>query len=96
VEGQNIVIEYRYSEGKDSRLPDLAGELVRPKVDVIFAPTTTAALAVKNATSEIPIITATAGDPVGSGLVVSLVRHGGNVTGQIFRATRSAWYSPLV
>ena len=81
VEGQNIAIEYRYSEGKDSRLPDLAGELVRLKVDVIFAPTTTAALAAKNATSEIPIITATAGDHVGSGLAASLARPGGNVTG---------------
>jgi putative tryptophan/tyrosine transport system substrate-binding protein len=81
VEGQNIAIEYRYSEGKDSRLPDLAGELVRLKVNVIFAPTTTAALAAKNATSEIPIITATAGDHVGSGLVASLARPGGNSPG---------------
>ena len=81
VEGQTITIEYRYSEGKDSRLPDLAGELLRLKVDVIFAPTTTAALAAKNATSEIPIITATAADPVGSGLAASLARPGGNVTG---------------
>jgi putative tryptophan/tyrosine transport system substrate-binding protein len=81
VEGQNITIEYRYSEGKDSRLPDLAGELLRLKVDVIFAPTTTAALVAKNATSEIPIITATAADPVGSGLAASLARPGGNVTG---------------
>jgi ABC-type uncharacterized transport system substrate-binding protein len=81
VKGQNITIEYRYSEGKDSRLPDLAGELVRLKVDVIFAPTTTAALAAKNATSEIPIITATAADHVGSGLAASLARPGGNVTG---------------
>src|SRR5215475_15761048 len=81
VEGQNIAIEYRYSEGKDSRLLHLAGELVRLKVDAIFAPTTTAALAAKNATSEIPIITATAADPVGSGLAASLARPGGNVTG---------------
>jgi putative ABC transport system substrate-binding protein len=81
VEGQNIAIEYRYSEGEDSRLTDLADELVRLKVHVIFAPTTTAALAAKNATHEIPIITATAGDPVGSGLVASLARPGGNVTG---------------
>jgi putative ABC transport system substrate-binding protein len=81
VEGGNIAIEYRNSEGTDSRLPDLAGELLRLQVDVIFAPTTTAALAAKNATSEIPIITATAADPVGSGLVRSLARPGGNVTG---------------
>jgi putative ABC transport system substrate-binding protein len=81
VDGQNIAIEYRYSEGKDSRLSDLAGELLHLKIDVIFAPTTAAALAAKNATSEIPIITATAADPVGSGLVASLARPGGNVTG---------------
>jgi ABC-type uncharacterized transport system substrate-binding protein len=81
VEGQNIAIEYRYSEGKDSRLPDLVGELLHLKVDVIFAPTTTAALAAKNATNEIPIITATAGDQVGSGLAAGLARPGGNVTG---------------
>jgi putative ABC transport system substrate-binding protein len=81
VEGQNVAIEYRYSEGNDSRLGDLATELVRLKVDVIVAPTTAAALAAKKATSEVPIITATAADPVGSGLVVSLARPGGNVTG---------------
>jgi ABC-type uncharacterized transport system substrate-binding protein len=81
VEGQNIAIEYRYSEGKDSRLTDLADELVRLKVEVIFAPTTTAALAAKSATSEVPIITAAAADPVGSGLAASLARPGGNVTG---------------
>jgi putative ABC transport system substrate-binding protein len=63
------------------RLPKLAGELLLLKVDVIFAPTTTAALAAKNATSEIPIITATAADPVGSELASSLARPGGNVTG---------------
>ena len=81
VEGQNIAIEYRYSEGKDSRLPDLASELLRLKVDAIFAPSTTAALAAKNATNEIPIITATAADPVGSGLIANLAHPGGNVTG---------------
>ena len=62
-------------------LPDLAGELLHLKIDIILAPTTAAALAAKNATSEIPIITATAADPVGSGLVRSLARPGGNVTG---------------
>src|SRR5215469_5899028 len=81
VEGQNIAIEYRYGEGKDSRLPDLAGELLRLKVDVIFAPNTPAALAAKNATSNILIIIATAADPVGSGLIDSLAHPGGNVTG---------------
>ena len=81
VEGQNIVIEYRYGDGKDSRLPDLAAELLRLKVDVIFAPPTSAALAAKNATNKIPIIIATAADPVGSGLIASLAHPGGNVTG---------------
>ena len=81
VEDRNISIEYRYSEGNDLHLPDLAGELLHLKIDIILAPTTAAALAAKNATSEIPIITATAADPVGSGLVRSLARPGGNVTG---------------
>jgi len=81
MEGQNIVIEYRYGGGKDSRLPDLAAELLRLKVDVIFAPPTSAALAAKNATNKIPIIIATAADPVGSGLIASLAHPGGNVTG---------------
>ena len=81
VEDRNISIEYRYSEGNDLHLPDLAGELLHLKIDIIFAPTTAAALAAKNVTSEIPIITATAADPVGSGLVRSLARPGGNVTG---------------
>ncbi len=87
IEGENIVVEYRNSEGKDSRLPELASELLRLKVDVIFAPTTTSALAAKHETSEIPIITATAGDPVGSGLVSSLAQPGGNVTGLSLLAT---------
>ena len=81
VEDRNISIEYRYSEGNDLHLPDLAGELLHLKIDIIFAPTTAAALAAKNVTSEIPIITATAADPVGSGLVRSLAHPGGNVTG---------------
>ena len=81
VGGRNIAIAYRYSNGNDSYLANLAAELVRLKVEIIFAPTTTAALAAKYATSEIPIITATAADPVGSGLVGSLARPGGNVTG---------------
>jgi putative ABC transport system substrate-binding protein len=83
VEGQNIVIEYRYSEGKHERLPDLAAELVRLKVDVIYAccpggPTSEAA---KKATTTIPIVFMRFGDPVGPGAVASLARPGGNVTG---------------
>src|SRR5881628_88505 len=81
VEGQNIVIEYRYAEGKAERLPDLAAELLRLKVDVIVAGGTLAPLAAKHATRTIPIVLAAAGDPVGTGLVMSLAKPGGNVTG---------------
>ena len=80
VEGKNIVIEYRYAEGKLERLPDLAAELVRLKVDVIVT-TGPAILAAKKASATIPIVFAAASDPVGSGLVSSLARPGGNITG---------------
>ena len=81
VEGQNVVIEYRYAEGKAERLPDLAAELLRLKVDVIVAGGTLAPLAAKHATGTIPIVMSAAGDPVGTGLVPSLAKPGGNVTG---------------
>jgi len=81
VEGQNIAIEYRWAEGQLDRLPDLAAELVRLKVDVIVASSTPTALAAKNATRTIPIVFVTAGDPVGSGLVAGIARPGGNITG---------------
>ena len=81
VEGQNITIEHRSSEGKFDRLPDLAAELVRLKVDVIVTPALQNALAAKQATRTIPIVMASSGDPVGAGLVASLARPGGNVTG---------------
>src|SRR5438093_4764184 len=82
VEGQNIVIDYRYAEGRVDRLPDLAAELVRLKVDLIVASAgTQAATAAKNATGTIPIVMIAGRDPVGTGLIASLARPGGNVTG---------------
>jgi putative ABC transport system substrate-binding protein len=79
-QGKNIFIEYRYAEGKLERLPALAAELVRLKVDVIVT-VGTGVLAAKKASATIPIVFATAADPVGTGLVSSLARPGGNVTG---------------
>jgi putative ABC transport system substrate-binding protein len=81
VEGENLVIERRYSEGRDERLPELAAELVRLKVDVIVATGGSPPYAAKRATSTIPVVFTNNGDPVGSGLVASLARPGGNVTG---------------
>src|ERR1700674_1534423 len=81
VEGQNLIIERRYSEGHGERWPELASELVGLKVDAIVVNTTPAALAAKKATSTIPIIITSAIDPVGAGLAASLARPGGNVTG---------------
>ncbi len=81
IESQNIVIEYRSAEGQYDRLPALAAELVRLKVDVIVGVPTPGALAAKNATRTIPIVGVSLTDPVGLGLIASLARPGGNVTG---------------
>jgi ABC-type uncharacterized transport system substrate-binding protein len=87
VEGRNLTVERRFAAGDLTRLPSLADELVRLGVDVIVTETTPAALAAKRATTVIPIVMATGGDAVGSGLVTSLARPGGNVTGMSFVAT---------
>jgi len=81
VEGKNISIEYRFAEQKSARLSELAADLVRLKVDLIVVSGISAALVAKKATATIPIVMTTAGDPVYSGLVASLARPGGNVTG---------------
>jgi putative tryptophan/tyrosine transport system substrate-binding protein len=81
IEAKNYTIEYRFSEGKNDRLPELAADLVRLKVDLIVVTGTPSSLAAKSATTTIPIVMTNAGDPVGVGLVASLARPGGNVTG---------------
>jgi putative ABC transport system substrate-binding protein len=86
VEGQNLVIEYRWAEGRLERLPELAGELVRLPVDIIVATRTPASQAAKNATTTIPIVSIGSSDPVVTGLVASLARPGGNLTGPASQA----------
>jgi len=81
VEGKNVIVEYRSAEGKFERLPEIASELVRLKVDLLVVEGAPAAHATKNATSVIPIVIGNAADPVGTGLVASLARPGGNITG---------------
>jgi len=81
VEGKNIALEYRFAEGKSERLPELAADLVRLKVDLIVTTGDPQASAAKKATTAIPIVMASTSDPVGFGLVASLARPGGNVTG---------------
>ena len=81
VEGKNILIEYRFAEGKLDRLPDLAKELVSIKVDVIVTTNTQSVLAAQKATRTIPIVFAGVQDPVANGIIDSLARPGGNATG---------------
>jgi hypothetical protein len=81
IDGKNITIEYRFAEQKAGRLAELATDLVRLKVDVIVAASTSVVLAAKRATTTIPIVFTNSADPVGAGLVASLARPGGNVTG---------------
>lgn len=98
VEGQNIVVEAGWAEGRVERFPGLAAELVRLKVDVIVTASTPAAQAAKQVTSTILIVIAAALDPIGSGLVASLARPGGNITGVSLLATldtRGKWLEIL-
>lgn len=83
VEGKNLIIEYRWADGRFDRLPDLAGELVRLNVDVIVSGNTTAVLAIKQVTTKIPVVMLGLGDPIATGVVDSLARPGRNVTGVI-------------
>src|SRR6266516_6256903 len=80
-EGRNIVIEYRWAEGEYERFPALIAELIAANVDVIVTAGTPATLAVKKATSAVPVVMAAVGDPVGTGIVPNLARPGGNITG---------------
>ena len=87
IEGRTVAVEVRWAEGRNERFAEIAAEFVQLKVDVIFAPSTLAVIAAKQETSAIPIVFATVADPVGTGLVASLARPGGNATGQSVQST---------
>ena len=89
-EGQNVAIEFRWTAGQDSRLPELAADLVRRRATVVVAPTTPAAIAAKAATTTVPIVFAMGGDPVALGLVAGLARPGSNITGISFQTVELA------
>ncbi len=91
VEGKTILIEYRFAEEKLDRLSDLAAELVRLKVDIIVVSGGRATAALKNATATIPIVVTGAGDLVGAGLVASLAKPGGNITGSTASVVLHKW-----
>jgi putative ABC transport system substrate-binding protein len=95
VEVKNLVVEWRFADGKSERLPSMAAELVQLKVDVIVAVASPAIGAAQKATTTIPIVMATTGDPVGSGFVKSLARPGGNITGLSNMAAISARNSSI-
>jgi putative tryptophan/tyrosine transport system substrate-binding protein len=90
IEGRIIAIDYRWTEGRDERLAEIAAEFVRLKVDIIVTAGTPQTLAAKHATSVIPIVFAAVGDPVGAGVVESLARPGGNATGLSMQQTDTA------
>src|SRR5499427_1081985 len=90
IEGRTVAIEYRWAEGHDERLAEIATEFVRLKVDVIVTHSAGPVLAAKQATGTIPIVFALAADPLGNGLVASLARPGGNVTGQSSQSNESS------
>ena len=81
IEGKNITLEYRFAERKNERLPELVADLIHLKVDLVVASGTQTASAAKSATTTIPIVMTNVGDPMSAGLIASLARPGGNVTG---------------
>jgi len=87
IENRTVAIEYRWAEGREERFAEIAAEFVRLKVDVILTYATPSSIAAKKATAAIPIVFAAAGDPVGTGLVASLARPGGNITGLSIQQT---------